>query len=320
MRKNSLVQILLSLLVLSGPAVNAWGLHIEFKPAAQIEDSVIRLGDVAHLSPEQDAGQYEGLELFRMRSNQTIQEYRTSTLRAYVQQHIGNTAKISWGGEDRIVVRRAGGELIDHQIMLDQIMQYLEEHFDHPSVSHVDFVPRKMPEPFVLPDPNWECTVRPSNQPLLSNRRFSLVFQSSTRTLRTVHVRGELRVGARVAVAGRNLSRGQTLARSDIELEERELSGRSEPIFELEEAVGKRVQNTLRSGTIIDAQNIARPHLVERRKPVTLIVRKGKMIISATGIAREDGAKMDRVCVENAQSGQEVYGRVVASDTVEVAF
>jgi flagella basal body P-ring formation protein FlgA len=53
---------------------------------------------------------------------------------------------------------------------------------------------------------------------------------------------------------------------------------------------------------------------------VTIIVRKGKMIISASGIAQEDGVEMDRVLVENARSGQEVYGYVIAKDTVEVGW
>jgi len=138
--------------------------------------------------------------------------------------------------------------------------------------------------------------------------------------LRTTQVRGEVRVRARVVTASRDVPRDQIIGANDVELQDRELSGRLDPIFEISNVVGKRMQSSLRSGTIIENQDIARPYLVRRRKPVTLILRKGKMLISAAGIAQEDGAKMDRICVQNTSSGQEVYGRVVAKDTVEVTF
>ncbi|MFO7803971.1 MAG: flagellar basal body P-ring formation chaperone FlgA [Desulfovermiculus sp.] len=298
----------------------AWGLRIEFKPEAKVEGSVLRLRDVAYLSPEEAAQRYGDIELFHLRSNQGVQTYRASTLRAYIRQQVGQESKITWAGEKSITVRRAGGELIDHQEMQALIQDYLEESLDHPGVTQVTFTPGMMPSPFTVQDQNWECTVRPSDQNLVSARRFSLIFSGSGRVLRNVTVRGEVQVRGEVAVAVQDLGRHQTIAREDVQLRERVISRRVEPVFDLQEAVGKRVQRSTQADSVIDAQDIARPHLVRRRQPVTLIVRKGKMVISASGIAQEDGAKMDRVCVENARSGQEVYGHVVGKNIVEVAF
>jgi flagella basal body P-ring formation protein FlgA len=315
-----LVTLLLAFMLFGLTIPAAFGLDVVFKPRAQIEDSAIRLRDVALLSPADAAKQYADLVLFNMRDNRSVQEYRSSTLQAYIQHKLGETKNVSFSGEDSVLVRRAGGNIISEQIMLEQVQQYLEKYFDHPAVSSIEFQPRKFPEPFVLQVPDWECTVRPSREILLSSRRFSLDFHRNNRLLHTAQVRGEVRVRARVVTASRDIPRGRTIEANDVELQDRELSGRFDPIFEIRKVVGKRMQSSLRSGAIIENQNIARPYLVRRRKPVTLILRKGKMLISAAGIAQEDGAKMDRICAQNTSSGQEVCGWVVAKDTIEVTF
>ena len=307
-------------LILIWTSAPAWGMRIEFKSEARVEGSVLTLQDVARLSPHQAARRYGDIELFRLRSNQAVQIYRASILRAYILQQIGDKNQITWAGKKSIAVRRAGGQLIDHHRMQSLVRDYLQEHFVNSAVTHLEFVPGKLPAPFTLPNKNWECTVRPSDQNLLSARRFSLEFREQGRVLRNVTMRGQVRARARVVVAARDLRRGQTIGRGDVSLQQRELSRRAEPVFDLEEVVSKRVVRSIPADSVLDAQKIARPHLVRRRQPVTLIVRKGQMLISASGIAQENGAKTDRVCVENARSGQEVSGRVVGKDTVEVIF
>lgn len=306
------------ILVLASAPV--WSMRIEFKSEARVEGAVLTLQDVAKLSPDQAARRYGDIELFRLRSSQAVQIYRASTLRAYILRQIGDRNQITWAGRKSVTVRRAGGELIDHRRMQSLVRDYLQEHFENSAVTHLEFIPGKLPAPFTLPNENWECTVRPSDQNLLSARRFSLEFREQGRVLRNVTMRGEVRARARVVVAVRDLRRGQTIDPGDVSLQPRELSRRDEPIFELEEVVKKRVVRSIPADSVLDAQKIARPHLVRRRQPVTLIVRKGHMQISASGIALEDGTKTERVCVENVSSGQEVYGYVVGRDTVEVTF
>ncbi len=311
------VSLALILMWVSAPA---WSMRIEFKSEARVQGSVLTLQDVAKLSPDQAAKRYGDIELFRLRSNQAVQIYRAATLRAYILRHIGDRDQITWAGNKNITVRRAGGELIDHHRMQSLVQDYLQEHFENSSITRFEFVPGKLPAPFTMPTQNWECTVRPSDQNLLSARRFSLEFREQGRVLRNVTMRGEVRARADVVVASRDLRRGQTIDRGDVSLQQRELSRRAEPIFDLEAVVNKRVLRSIRADSVLDAQKIARPHLVRRRQPVTLIVRKGHMLISASGIAQENGARTDRVCVENARSGKEVYGRVVGKNTVEVAY
>jgi len=307
-------------LILLWTAPSAWGLRIAFLPQAEVQGSVLRLGDVAEISPQKAAQRYQDMELFHLPSQQTVRVYRASTLRAYIQQHIDAAEAVTWAGEKRVTVRRAGGELIDGQMMKAQVQDYLQDFFDHPAVTEVQFVPQGLPQPFTVSVPDWECTVRPSSQNPLSARRFSLLFRGPHGVLRNLTVRGKVRVQAQVAVAKRDLGRDHSVAREDVHIESRELARRVQPMFDLAKVVGKRITHSIRAGSVIESQDIARPHLVRRREPVTLIVRKGKMMISASGIAQEDGAKMDRVCVENTRSGQEVYGHVVAKDTVEVGF
>ncbi len=298
----------------------AWSMHIEFKSEARVDGSALSLQDVARISPDQAARQYGEIELFRVRSPHAVQIYRASTLRAYILRQIGDKAQITWSGEKEITVRRAGGELIDQHRMQSLVQDYLQEHFDTSAVTHLEFIPGKLPAPFTLPNKNWECTVRPSDQNLLSARSFSLEFRDQRRVLRNVTVRGEVRARASVVVAARNLRRGQTIGREDVNVQQRELNRRVEPLFDLDKVVNKRAVRSIRAESVIDAQKIARPHLVRRRQPVTLIVRKGHMQISASGISQENGSKSERVCVENASSGEEVFGYVVGRDTVEVSF
>ena len=301
-------------------SATVWGLRIEFKPEVEVQGSVLTLQDVARISPQDAAERYGDMKLFRLRSSQAVQVYRSSTLRAYILQKVASGTRIHWAGEKEVSVRRAGGELIDHQQMQTLVQDYLDQAFDHPGVTKATFLPHRMPSQFTIREPNWECIVRPSNQNLVSARRFSLMFRGSGRVLRNITVRGEVQVRAEVVVAVRDLGRDQNIGREDVQIQERELSRRVEPVFALDQVVGKRTRHSIQGDSVIDAQDIARPHLVQRRQPVTIIVRKGKMIISASGIAQEDGVKMDRVLVENARSGQEVYGYVIAKDTVEVGW
>ncbi len=307
-------------LILLWTAPAAWGLRIAFLPQAEVQGSVLRLGDVAEISPPKAAQRYQDMQLFHLPSQQAVRVYRASTLRAYIQQHIDAAANITWAGEKRVTVRQAGGGLVDGRMMQTQVQDYLQEYFDHPAVTKVQFVPQRLPQPFTVHAKNWECTVRPAHQNPLSARRFSLLFRGPHGVLRNLTVRGKVQVQAQVAVARRDLGRDQSVTREDVRIESKELDRRVEPVFDLNKVVGKRITHFIPAGSVIESQDIARPHLVRRREPVTLIVRKGKMVISASGIAQEDGAKMDRVCVENARSGQEVYGHVVAKDTVEVGL
>ncbi len=298
----------------------AWGLSIEFKPEAKVDNSVLTLGDVALISPAQAAEKYSAMPLFKLNHNNALQVYRASTLKAYIHQGLDRNQKISWTGAEKVIVRRSGGELIDEQVMQTLIEDYLVQHFDHPAVSRVEFVPGVMPEPFIVQSKNWDCTVRPSNSNLISARRFSLVFRQDNSVVRNVTAQGKVNVLAKVAVAARDLHRDETIHQDDVLMQLRELPRLDSAVFDLQQALGKQVRHFLGAGSMIDAQKIKRPNLVRRNSKVTLIARKGGMQIMASGVAQEDGAKMDRISVQNLNSGQEVFGRVLAEDIVEVMF
>lgn len=298
----------------------AWGLSIEFKPEAEVDSPVLKLGDVAIISPAQAAEKYSAMPLFKLNHNNALKVYRSSTLKAYVHQGLGRNQKISWAGAEKVTVRRSGGELIDEQVMQTLIEDYLVQHFDHPSVSRIEFVPGVMPKPFIVQSENWDCTVRPSNSNVISARRFSLVFRQDNSVVRNVTAQGKVNVLAKVAVAARDLHRDESIHQDDVLMQQRELSRLEGAVFDLQQALGKQVRHFLGAGSVIDAQKIKRPNLVRRNNKVTLIARKGNMQIIALGVAQEDGAKMDRVCVQNLNSGQEVFGRVLAQDIVEVMF
>lgn len=136
---------------------------------------------------------------------------------------------------------------------------------------------------------------------------------------------GEARATVRGAVKGpvlvatETLARGEVVPAESVEVVEADLTKlRSEPVRSLA-ALGDRVPDrTIGAGRTLEKSLLEARPVVRKGDPVELVVRNGAVTVSATGIARRDGAPGDRIVAVNASSGKELLGEVQPDGSILV--
>ncbi|MBX2811631.1 MAG: flagellar basal body P-ring formation chaperone FlgA [Myxococcales bacterium] len=122
-----------------------------------------------------------------------------------------------------------------------------------------------------------------------------------------------------VVVPAKTIYRGKTLRKDDLRLKKVEIGDDIERYSTtLDELVGKIAVGTLLPERIVPSRLVADPPLVFRGRPVVAKVRAGKMMVTMTGQALEDGAVGDLVKVLNTRSKQILQGVVQNKGVVEV--
>jgi len=125
------------------------------------------------------------------------------------------------------------------------------------------------------------------------------------------------RVTAVVAVVASPVAANETLSDAHIALERRDISGITDPLGNVLEAVGKMSRRALRPGDILRAGQLASPTLVKRGDAVLMVARRDGIEVSTAGEALDGGAQGALVRVRNSNSGQVVRMRVAGPGTVE---
>lgn len=124
-----------------------------------------------------------------------------------------------------------------------------------------------------------------------------------------------------VVCAARRLSRGTTLGKSDVQLQKMNVSkAPSNIVMHLDDALGKRLKNSLSAGEYLRNNMVENLPLVQKGDTVSLVAKNGYVTVTTMGIAKSDGARDEQIRVENTDSERVVIGRVVGERQVEVLF
>lgn len=206
----------------------------------------------------------------------------------------------------------------------DQVRACLEDYL----LSKKAFLPQarigfrslELPGPFQVPAGKLSCEVHPSDPQILGSRRFNLIFRVDGLVVKNTALRAELEAIAPVVIAAGDLPRGTILAQSDLNLAEMDLAGLRNPCADPAELIGKKLKRSVRLGDPIDRQAVEFPAAISRGDMVILTARKGTLVLSATGVAREDGNAGATIVVRNNASQKDVRARVVGPGAVEVEF
>nr|WP_320050105.1 flagellar basal body P-ring formation chaperone FlgA [uncultured Desulfuromonas sp.] len=214
----------------------------------------------------------------------------------------------------------AAGTTVTNQDVQRTITAYLKKAQER--LDHVDFVfePYSKEETFVLPAGTLRVDVLPAVKEIIGSRHFTVVYRVDGRTVKSVAVRGKLSVKADVVVAQQPLKRGSVISERDVSLEHLDVSRLREPIFDLDDVVGKLVARNVRVGQPVELRSVENPPLVTKGSFVKLVARRGGMMLTAVGIALEDGSKGQVIRVQNNSSKKVVMAQVVGPDLVEVEF
>ncbi len=120
---------------------------------------------------------------------------------------------------------------------------------------------------------------------------------------------------ANTVTAKTTLKRGSQISLQDIEIE-------TNTVAEYERLasryVGKAVLRTIRGGMTLEDRDVGEPIQVRRNSRVKMVYRMGRLEISATGRALDQGSMGDIISVMNLDSRKRVEGRVTGQGTVEM--
>ncbi|MGK7345396.1 MAG: flagellar basal body P-ring formation chaperone FlgA [Candidatus Nitrospinota bacterium M3_3B_026] len=158
------------------------------------------------------------------------------------------------------------------------------------------------------------------------NRRGNSVFVTATfrrggKDIARINVLAEASVSMKVAVASRDLKRGEVIKADDVELERiRAGAGYSGYVTSLGQAVGRELDVSVRAGNPLLSNRLSSPKLVRTGDVVTIVASSGPMRITALGRAGQDGDEGDWIRVVNIDSNKTINARVTGPGEVGVEF
>ncbi len=129
----------------------------------------------------------------------------------------------------------------------------------------------------------------------------------------------QVAVPAAVVVAVRSLPRGAIIRALDVKLQhDVSPQERSQPIYSLQEVIGKETTCAIPQGKILLKKSVRAPLLVRRGEVVTVYARSPGVRVRTTGRVRDSGSLGELVSVESLLNRQTYYARVSAVREVEV--
>ena len=133
----------------------------------------------------------------------------------------------------------------------------------------------------------------------------------------TVHVRATVTTTMELPVLSYSINRGDIISRGDIEWRKQEIS---RPlvgyVIDENKIIGKEARKHLRSGNPLRSSDLVSPQIIKRGQTVDLVARSSGLLVNMQGKALANGAKGDRLLVQNTSSGKKVEGLVMASGAV----
>lgn len=147
----------------------------------------------------------------------------------------------------------------------------------------------------------------PMSRDALGRLPFKVRHYEAGRLVDTHRLMLDVEASLPVLVAASNISRGQTLAREDLERRvERIDSSRLRPLDAIDAAVGQTAARTLRPGDILEADDVRPPDLVRRGQRVTVRALSGGLVLKTVARAMDDG-RMDQVIRLRHPRSREVF-------------
>lgn len=296
----------------------ALALEISFRDTASVSTNYVTLGDLANFdeaTPMSDSlatkvvvkSPHPGESLFI-----NAVEIKKQIIR---KNNLGKA--IHWRGSDVIKIIREGQQILPGQL-IGAIGNFLKEKNHEFPRAEINFKPRSLPLPFMLPKGELAIEVIPSNPAIIKSSRFSLIIRVDGKVRKNMSIQGDLQVLAEAVIARGTLKRGTILTPANTTLAIKDLTNHHNPCLSLRSILGKRLKRSVPNASVINAEDVEYPPLVKKGQLVRVIYSRGNLHLTATGIARTDGMLDQIIRVKNANSNKLIHCRVAAPGIVEV--
>ena len=130
-------------------------------------------------------------------------------------------------------------------------------------------------------------------------------------------IQGKYFLLSTVWVPVQNIAKGEILSDDKLIAKSiRQSKLKSFAVTEKDNLIGKEARKSLKEGKIINEKDIGLPILIKKDNIVLVVYRTEKMQITTKAIAKQDGAKGDRIELENMKTRKVLTGVVQDKSTV----
>jgi flagella basal body P-ring formation protein FlgA len=123
-----------------------------------------------------------------------------------------------------------------------------------------------------------------------------------------------------VVVAGNTINRGSLISANDLKIERRILSRQDDFFTSMAKATGNEATRRIRSGQLLNQNNVETPALIEKGNEIVLIATKDGFTATTKGIALETGYRGEQIEVQNKTSGKVVHAIVTGLNQANTQF
>ncbi len=294
-------------------------LDIQLKEQALVTEPIVRLGDIASITPEgPKARQLAERQVSRAPAPGKSKIIQSRSLISSLR-HLQGAENFKWTGPENITIRRQGIE-ISREGLKQIIADFLQQNLGNIPDIELRFTSVRAPESIILPTGDIQHTVTPSKPGIIGSSSFSIIFQVDGKTVKNCTVRGKLEVIAEVATARVNMRRGNIITADQLKMTRLDISKFDKPYPAIDLVVGMQAKRTIRAGRVIDRQNVELPPIIKKGQPVKIVASRGSLQVSANGVAIMDGRLGDFIRVKNINSSKLIYCKVDSSGIVSVEF
>lgn len=211
-------------------------------------------------------------------------------------------------------------QLIDQQTMEQVLDNYLAKQSALLPRVDLRFKSLSLPKPYRVPAGRITHQVVPARPGVIGSRRMTLLTRVDGQIASNHTIRVELEALAEVAVCTESLRRGTILDSSNVELRYQDITKLKNPVFAVDDVIGKRLKRSVRLGESLQRKQVEFPPIIKRGERVTIQAQRNGLILTAAGEAKQDGCEGEDIRVINSTSHKEITCQVVGHGLVTVEF
>ncbi|THB80030.1 MAG: flagella basal body P-ring formation protein FlgA [Desulfobacteraceae bacterium] len=219
---------------------------------------------------------------------------------------------------DKIYLKRSGQEIQENEVK-----QLLESYLKKMLPDGVEFTLERIRISGLETYPGGRLGLYFSGGVQDSGGRISLsadVLVDGEKTDR-LSIHGWVNVFSRRLCATTDLIKGQVIRSSDVQPRRVNISrSKGELAVSMSQVEGKVLKMDFGTGDLIRIDQVHTPPVIRKGEMVQLVAQKSNLMITASGISREDGYMGEAIRVENLSSGKLIRGRVRERSTVEILY
>lgn len=179
-----------------------------------------------------------------------------------------------------------------------------------------------VPDRIILPKGHITYRVSPpQNTQYVGLIPLYLEFSVDGEVQKKVHTNATIEMMVEVVVAKKLLQKHKPITEDDVVLHKMDLADLpGNVIMDLEAVLGKRTRRAIGSNTVLRADLLELPPIIQRGDIVVVVAESNGLRITALGKAKRKGRLGERIPVENFDSKKILHAEVVDSRTVKIEF